>query len=355
MTCYQTSMQAGPSELQPYLARLRALPFVRDVRVMRSEVDQVFDYELELRTESGKQRLLAEVKKSHWSPAMAEQLLSLRASARARDRARLLLLAPSVGRELGDLLERERVAFMDLAGNCYLNLGGKYVARIQGRRGPTPVAGGKALRAPAYRALFALLAEPSLAGASVRALAEAAGVSRQAALDMRHRLVELGTLVQTGRTFRWVPGRHKGALDTFVTGYFTALRPRLVLGRFRTPDPDPAALEERLGALLGKREDFRWGGGAAAHRLTGHYRGAHTIVHTAELSPDIVRRLRAIPDRSGPLELVAYPGLLAQQGVTDDTAHPLLVYSELLFERNERAREAAREIAERWLSEERYR
>ncbi len=120
MTCYQTSMQAGPSELQPYLARLRALPFVRDVRVMRSEVDQVFDYELELRTESGKQRLLAEVKKSHWSPAMAEQLLSLRASARARDRARLLLLAPSVGRELGDLLERERVAFMDLAGNCYL-------------------------------------------------------------------------------------------------------------------------------------------------------------------------------------------------------------------------------------------
>jgi hypothetical protein len=34
-------------------------------------------------------------------------------------------------------------------------------------------------------------------------------------------------------------------------------------------------------------------------------------------------------------------------GVTTDTAHPLLVYTELLTDGNERAREAAQQLAER--------
>lgn len=349
-------MAPEPVALQPYLARLRALPFVQDISVRRAEVKRraAPDFELEVQTESGKQHLFAELKKSHVSRAVAEQLLALRSSMRDRDQGRLLLLAPAVGRELGELLEREHVGFMDLAGNCYLDLGGRYVARIQGRTRSAPSAASKGLRAPAYRALFALLADPSLARAPVRTLADAAGVSRQAALDIRKRLVDLGILAQTGRTFRWVPGRHKDALDTFVTGYFTTLRPGLVLGRFRTPDSDPAALEKRLESVLRPQKDFRWGGGAAGHRLTGYYRGAHTVVHTNELAPELARKLRAISDRSGPLEFVAHPGPLSHQGATADTAHPLLVYAELLFERNERAREAAQEIADRFLSQDRY-
>jgi hypothetical protein len=248
---------AEPVELQPYLVRLRALPFVQDVSVRRAEVNRraAPDFELAVQTESGKQHLFAELKKSHVSRGVAEQLLALRSS--IRDQGRHLLLAPAVSRELGELLEREHVGFMDLAGNCYLDLGGRYVARIQGRTRSVPCAASKGLRAPAYRALFALLAEPSLARAPVRTLADAAGVSRQAALDIRKRLVDLGILMQTGRTFRWVPGRHKDALDTFVTGYFTTLRPGLVLGRFRTPDPDPRALEKRVEPILRQRKDFR--------------------------------------------------------------------------------------------------
>ena len=77
-------------------------------------------------------------------------------------------------------------------------------------------------------------------------------------------------------------------------------------------------------------------------------------MHTNELAPELARKLRAISDRSGPLEFVAHPGPLSRQGATADTAHPLLVYAELLFERNERAREAAQEIADRFLSQDRY-
>ena len=58
------------------------------------------DFELEVQTASGKQHLFVELKKSHVSPAVAEQLLALRSSMRDRDQSRLLLLAPAVGREL---------------------------------------------------------------------------------------------------------------------------------------------------------------------------------------------------------------------------------------------------------------
>jgi hypothetical protein len=200
--------------------------------------------------------------------------------------------------------------------------------------------------------LFALLAEPERVANSVRALGDAAGVSRQAALDIRHRLARLGVLIQTRSGFRWVAGRYKEAIDMFVTGYLTTLRPELVLGRFRTRDSEPPALEARLVSEI-SLQDLRWGGAAAAHRMTGHYRGGHTVVHVMEL-PGNMRKLQAIPDRAGTLELVMPPGPLGMRGVIEDTAHPLLVYAELLAEGNERAREAAQEVAERWLSAERF-
>jgi hypothetical protein len=336
------------AELQPYVDRLLAIPFVRKVRAVppSATAKRPFDYELELQTPTGKQRISFELKKSHLSRVMAEQIVTSQKS----NRNPFLILAPSVGSVLGELLEREHVMFLDLAGNCHLDLDGKYIARVQGRKAVARPSADKGMRAPAYRVLFALLAEPARVTNSVRALAEAAGVSRQAALDIRHRLARLGVLIQTRSGFRWVAGRHKEAIDMFVTGYLTTLRPELVLGRFRTRDSEPPALEARFVSEMG-RNDLRWGGAAAAHRMTGHYRGGHTVIHVMEL-PGNMRKLQAIPDRAGPLELVMPPGLLGMRGVTEDTAHPLLVYAELLAEGNERAREAAQEVAARWLPAE---
>jgi len=347
-------MPAPPAELAPYLERLDALPFVRGARVTATEPAGGLDYELELRTPDGKRNIYVELKKSHLSRATVQQVLALRERARPKKET-VLLLAPAIGQELGDLLEREQISFIDLAGNCYLDLGGRYVARIQGRSRPAADVSGKGLRAPAYRALFALLAQPTLAAEAVRTLAEAAGVSRQAAFDLRKRLLHLGVLLETERTIRWVPGKQKDALDLFVTGYFTTLRPRLTLGRFRGADSFAEAIEQRVSDLIRANDTLRWGGGGAAERLTGHYRGSTTILHAEALPKDLGRTLRVVPDRMGPIHVVAYPGPLGRRGETAETAHPLLVYAELLFEQNERAREAAAEIAERWLGEERYR
>jgi hypothetical protein len=196
--------------------------------------------------------------------------------------------------------------------------------------------------------LFALLADPSRIAVTVRALAEIAGVSRQPAVSLRERLVELGYAAKGPRGFVWTPDGVRRAMDMWLAGYVTAVRPKLRVGTYRTEDADPSALEARVAPILDRTCTWRWGGGAAAHRLTKYYRGDRTVVHVANPPPNLVKHLRAVPDPAGPLIVLRSPGPAGLRGKTPDTAHPLLVYTELLADGSERARDAAKQLADRY-------
>ena len=167
------------------------------------------NFELELLTESGKQYLLAELKKSHVSCGVAEQLLALRGSMRDRDKGRLLLLRPSIGRELGGVA-RARARRLHGSRGQLLCRSRRTVRRSHsGSDKSATVYDEQSAQGTCLSRVVRAVGEPSLVKGSVRALADAGGVSRQAALDIRLRLLDLGILAQTGRTIRWVPGRHK--------------------------------------------------------------------------------------------------------------------------------------------------
>ena len=114
-------------------------------------------------------------------------------------------------------------------------------------------------------------------------------------------------------------------------------------------EQNPAALENRIEKTLGETPAWAWGGGGAAMRLTKHYRGEETILHVETAPPDLPKRLRALPAQDGPLTILRAPGKIGFAGVLPRTVHPLLVFTELLTTGNERAREAAQEIRERYL------
>jgi hypothetical protein len=337
--------------LQPYIDHVRALPFVRGVRVLREppKPRERADYEIEIRGPAGTNRMLVELKTSNVSSNAVERWADT-----ADRRRRRILFAPSVGRRLGDELERSGISFVDRAGNCYLDLAGKNIARVQGRAAEKRAPAEKALRGPAYSALFALLADPKLVSAPVRTLPEAAGVSRQAAFDIRPRLEALGILYRAKTRFGWTPRGAAKALDVFVTGYVTTLRPQLVIGRYRVPGSNPDEVERGVARALKHGDNVKWGGGVAAMKLTGYYRGERTLLHMNEATDDFLKRIKAIRDRNGTLEIVRFPGPLAANAETPDAAHPLLVYAELMIEGNDRAAEAAQQIQEQWLAPERY-
>ena len=332
-------------KLDAYLERLRAVPFVRGVSVEKEEV-QVGKHRVDalvvIRTPTGKEKVYVEVKTSNMSREMAAQVVTL-----ARGVHPLIVAAPVIGAGIGDFLAENNTSFVDLRGNCHIDLGGRYVARIQGQAGERPTTA-RALRTPSYQVLFTVLAEPTLISAPVRTLAAAAGVSRQPAMTLRERLVELGLVVQGAKGHMWTPHGPRKALDLWLAGYATSVRQGLLVGTFRTADSDPDAREQRVAPILDKVGSWRWGGGAASHRMTGYFHGERTVVHVADPPADLQRRLRAIPATDGPLVVLRSPGPKGLEGTTPDTAHPLLVYTELLTDGSERARDAAQEVADRY-------
>ena len=335
-------MRETAGYLEPYLTRLRAFPFVEgavvacaDARIGNLRADAI----LRLRTRKRVHELFLEIKRTHLTRALVDGLL---AGIRPKERRRWILLAPYVGAGIGEYLRENGMNYLDVAGNCFLAIDEEHFAMIEGkrpeRRGPAE----RGVRAAGYQVLFAILAKPDLLNAPIRVLADEAGVGKTAAAEMLTRLQAEGLIGADRKGRRLLQPQF--VLDRWLAGYTAVVRPRLLVGRFKTNDADPAALEQRIGTALGDKVAWAWGGGAAAMRLTRHYRGEETILHLGEPLLQIGRALKAIPSGDGPLTVLGVPGRIAFEGMAPRTVHPLLVYTELLAAGHERAREAAEEV-----------
>jgi hypothetical protein len=328
------------SRRAPYLAHLRSLPFVKEAHLRQGRDGAI----LELTTPRGRRTLHVEEKTSHLSLAIVGDLLA-RVSSPAR--GDILILAPYVSPEMGTRLASRGINFVDREGNCSVDLGGAYVAHVEGRRLRPHADAHGGLRAPGFRLVFALLVDQDLLNGSARKMAEAAGVSLGTASNVVRRLEHERLVVRTKSKRHLV--RREDLVERWIAGYSETLRPQLFFGRFETQDHDLSAFDARAASLLGPEKTWAWGGAAAAFRLTKHYRGDDTVLHVSGPSAGLPKRLGAIPHPSGRLIVLGVPGPLAFSGTTPHSVHPLLVYTELLLTGSDRAREAAAEIRERYL------
>jgi hypothetical protein len=232
-----------------------------------------------------------------------------------------------------------------------VQLGEEYVARIQGNPAVETDVRDRALRAPSYQVVFSLLANPDLINAPARELAAASGgVSPQTVLDVKERFVGTRALLRVGaRRLHWAPQGRRQLLDLWVAGARATLYPHLLLGRYRPRQRDVGRFEAMAAERLSEMR-WAWGGAAAAHKLTGFYRGTETVLYVSDdgVHPPFPKLLELVSDARGPLSVLRAPGPLALGG-PEGTAHPLLVYTDLLQEDEARAHEAASVFAEKYL------
>ena len=196
-------------DLDPYLGILKHVRGVRRVNVEREgRAPLPVDARLTIQTDTGKTvTLLAEEFRSHLSHDIVDHVV-----ARAGDlRGPLLILAPHIGSGIAGKLADAGLNYLDRQGNCHIAVGSFYV-HIEGRTVPARSSAEKGMRSPAYQVLFAYLASPALLDATVRTVAESAGVSRQPPSDMRQRLLEEGYIFKSTKGYRWVERRRDDAL-----------------------------------------------------------------------------------------------------------------------------------------------
>ncbi len=339
--------------LTPFLEQLRTLHFISDLDFSPKNRagDQGIDGTLKVRTPKGTYSFLVEQKRSYLDRGILNALVA-QAKLYARvHRKPLLLLARYIPRPSAERLIESRINFVDQAGNMHLVLGQNYERTIIGNKENAVSKEGKRV-SPAIAQLLFTFATKELAGSwSVRQLAEASGLSKSNVANVRQQLVERGVLRESGHGFDI---SDKSRLqDELLRGYEFALRPKLLIGRFRSSDRD---LGDMLASVRKPFADLsiRWSvtGGPAAQALQKFYRGLELPIFVDSFPDQLRRQLRIIPDKAGPLIFLRSFGTIPfwREIEPFPLAHPWLIYAELMYSSDPRAHEAAEELKREFLS-----
>ncbi|MGH8701692.1 MAG: type IV toxin-antitoxin system AbiEi family antitoxin [Burkholderiales bacterium] len=266
-----------------------------------------------------------------------------------------LIVADYVTPVLADTLRERGIAFVDLAGNAWVQQAG-IVLQVTGRRPARPADNARparVLQPGGLRIVFALLCRPELVNAPVREIAEAAGVAHGTVGWVLRDLKKMGHVVELGRR----PGargrartrrleQQRRLLELWVQAYPGQLRPRLNPRRFRATQPFwwRTADFARYGLALG--------GEPAAERLTQHLKPELVTLYAVGGGERLVHQDHILlNDANGDVEILDAFWNFAPPGEFRGIVPPLLVYADLLATGDDRCIEAARLVYGRYLAQ----
>jgi hypothetical protein len=337
-------------QLRDYEKQISSLAFVKRLHWQAAPSKQ-YDACLSVDTPAGPFRYRVEVKRSYLSRGLISAIISTASRLKAGESGNLLLLARYVPRCTGERLAEAGVNFVDQVGNMNIQAGPNYHALVLGKPEPKRPPEGKAAGPATVRVLFALVAKPDAASWPARRLAQLAGVGKTAAAEIRERLVREGIL-QRARGGELHVGNVKELEDRCIAGYSQILRPKLLIGRFRGPERDPAKQLNQLATVFAK-EGVRWAatGGPAAYDLQRFYRGEELPLFVSAGGPELQQSARILSDQNGPISLLRPVGELSFWRTDGNTpiAHPWLIYAELMNSSDPRALEAGEELRREYL------
>jgi hypothetical protein len=257
-----------------------------------------------------------------------------------------ILVTRYVTPQLAERMKERDVAFLDTAGNAYINTQDLFVY-ITGRKPRKPAVLARRVRAfrpTGLKVIFALLCRPELVNAPYRDIAAAAGVALGNVGWVFYDLRRLGFITETKARGRICKERID-LIDKWVEEYAQQLRPTIKPQRYRVKDEDWWKKED-LAKL-----DMWLGGEPAAAVLTKHLRPEIVTVYGDTQFATLARKVRAIKDEYGNLEVLKkfWTFEVKQENTQPPMVPPLLVYADLVATADARNIETAQIIRERFL------
>jgi len=344
-------MPADPTNDEPQLDQIRAVPFVRHLRLIPAKSgDRNSGGVLEITTPRGKHRLPLIVRRSYLDRSTVNALIGQIQGERKAGRdgrktvrnGETLLLAPYVAAPTAKSFIDAGISFADEVGNIHLSLGDEYNWTVIGERKPPKPPESERMTPAAVELLFQFATNPESAGWTVRDLAAAVGLSKSKVAELRLQFAHEGIFTSHGGEKS--PGVTRELRDRLISGYNQILRPKLVLGRYRYQESSVDQFVARLShGGAAQKIPYALTGGPAADAMQHFYRSSELPVF---LDMEHHRSLRLLPDRTGPVVLLKPFGSLVYWREYDGkmVAPPWLIYAELLTGSDPRAREAAEEF-----------
>lgn len=264
-----------------------------------------------------------------------------------------VLVRPHITNHLGNNLKKQKVNYVDAAGNAHLQ-GPNFLLWITGRpRNPEQLQAipgetlrireplGRPFEPKGLRVLFTLLCRPECATRPYREIATLAGVAHGTVGHVIQDLEAMGFIVPAtaggGRGGRQLV-RIAALLEQWARVFARTLRPKLLVGRYRGRPLD------ELGAVRWIDYGALPGGEFAADAVTAYlHPGTLTLyLQDDRPAPALLRELRLQPDPRGNIELLKKFWTFDTPQVTRPDLAPLpLVYADLLAGGDARCEETA--------------
>jgi hypothetical protein len=297
-----------------------------------------------LRDENKRWRFYVEVKPQLTSHTLGAAIAAV--SQIKKEHHSAALVSKYVNTSQADKLRKLGIEFFDTAGNASFQQKGLHVF-ITGRKPQGPKSLGRPARAfnpTGSQFVFTLLCHPGLENKSYREMAKEAGISLGAVNWIMNDLKSLGHLSNFGARGRRLVSR-KELLKRWISAYPEQLRPKLILGRFRTEHKREWWRKAQLPS------DAFWGGEVAAKLLTQYLRPQTVTIYSESNLPKLQAQYGLRRDSSGEIELVRRFWKFDQwEKKSLQTAPPLLVYADLLSTADDRNLETAEIIYEQYIA-----
>lgn len=258
-----------------------------------------------------------------------------------------LLVADYINPAMAERLKQQGIWFIDAVGNAYINQAPVYIY-VKGNKPMEPVGKGtkpRAFQPTGLKVIFALLCHPELVNAPYREIAQVAGVALGTVGWIITDLKDMGFIVEIDKRNRRLKGTRK-LFDRWVEAYPEQLRPKLVLGRYATPE-QCWWKNNKLNNL-----PVYLGGELAGEYLTDYLTPEIKTIYVREKPQDLQLLFRMRKDPEGDIELLDAFWNVACDFHKDNkqaqkVVHPILAYADLLATGDPRNIETAGMIYEK--------
>jgi hypothetical protein len=259
-----------------------------------------------------------------------------------------LLITEYVNPKMAEQLKKMDIQFIDTAGNAYLNEPPVFIY-IKGNKPPEnlqPRGIRRIFQPTGLKIIFAFLCHPNLANAPYREVAKAANVALGTVGWVMRDLKGEGYLLEMGKRGRRLTNKKK-LFDRWVMAYPEKLRPKLMIGKYKTPNQGWHK-DVRLNNYQGY-----WGGEVAAAKLKTFLKPETVTIYTAEVNTNLLLDNRLRKDPEGDIELLKIfwnTEYVGYNGGINDLVPPVLIYADLLATGEARNIETAETVYEQELA-----
>ncbi len=309
-------------------------------RIGNKRVDAI----LTLRVNNQTTQFLAEIKKGLRPATLGAALLQVQQLEQLG--GPVMLVTDYVTPQMAETLHERGVAFLDTAGNAYINQP-PLLIWVKGQR-PAEKAniahnGGRAFKPTGLKVVFALLCQPDWIDLPYRELAPLAGVAHGTVGWVMAGLVEGGFVVTLGDRRRLRNRRR--LLDIWVEAYARALRHKLLLGQYRAPARD------WWQAAQVQNYDLQLGAEPAAAQLDHYLRPGVATFYGKKVPGKFIADHQLQTDPQGDVEIRKRFWNFDHDWARPALVPPVLIYADLLAAGDARCIEAAERIYKEHLAQ----